>query len=211
MNNNGWAHSLIDQLIQQGVVDFCIAPGSRSTPLALAAARHPKARLKIHFDERGLGFYALGVSLAEQIPAAIIVTSGTAVGNLLPAVMEAFHSHVPLILLTADRPPELRDVGALQATDQIKIFQNFTLWQTDLPTPCESLNDDFIRSQAAYAVFQAMRMGPVHLNCQFREPLFIPAEPQKEGVSQPLFFPTLEIDSQTANHCSCILQQAKGN
>jgi 2-succinyl-5-enolpyruvyl-6-hydroxy-3-cyclohexene-1-carboxylate synthase len=116
---------LIDQLIQQGVVDFCIAPGSRSSPLALAAARHPKARLTVHFDERGLAFYALGVGLANQMPAAVIVTSGTAVGNLMPAVMEAFHSHVPLLLLTADRPPELRNCNANQTTDQIKFFQQF--------------------------------------------------------------------------------------
>ena len=189
MNNNHWAHCLIDQFIQQGVIDFCIAPGSRSTPLALAAARHPKARINVHFDERGLGFYALGISLARQAPTALIVTSGTAVGNLLPAVMEAYHSHMPLVLLTADRPPELRDCGAMQATDQIKIFQNFTFWHFDLPCPGESLGEEFIRSQAAYAVFQAMRMGPVHLNCQFREPLFIPSEPQKEGMGQQLFFP----------------------
>jgi len=209
MNNNGWSHCLIDQLIQQGVVNFCIAPGSRSTPLALAAARHPKANVKVHFDERGLGFYALGMSLTKQFPTAIIVTSGTAVGNLLPAVMEAYHSHVPLILLTADRPAELRDSGAQQSTDQIKIFHNFVLWQADLPCPDESLTEDFIRSQAAFAVFQAMRKGPVHLNCQFREPLFMLAEPQKEGLCQAYFSPHLEIDSQAANHCSHQLQQAK--
>jgi len=209
MNNNTWAHSLIDQLIQQGVVDFCIAPGSRSTPLALAAARHPKARLKVHFDERGLGFYALGISMAKQKPCAVIITSGTAVGNLLPAVMEAHYSHIPMILLTADRPPELRDCGALQTADQIKIFNNFVLWQTDLPCPSESLNDGFIRSQASYAVFHAMRMGPVHLNCQFREPLFASSEPQQEGSCQPLFFPTLSIDSQTAEFCEDKIRKAK--
>ncbi len=209
MNNNQWAHCLIDQLIQQGVADFCIAPGSRSTPLALAAVRHPKARIKVHFDEGGLGFYALGMSQARQLPTALIVTSGTAVGNLLPAVMEAYHSHVPLILLTADRPPELRDCGALQSTDQIRIFQNFVFWQCDLPCPDKSLGEEFIRSQAAYAVFQALRMGPVHLNCQFREPLFIHPEPQMEGTRQPLFFPKLDIDPQTAADCAEMLQNAK--
>ena len=184
MNNSKWAHSLIDQLIQQGAVNFCIAPGSRSTPLALAAARHPKAKITVHFDERGLGFYALGLSQARQFPSVLIVTSGTAVGNLLPAVMEACHSHIPLIVLTADRPPELRSCGANQATDQIKIFQNFTLWQADLPCPDPNIPEEYIRSEAAQAVFQALRMGPVHLNCQFREPLFEEPSPKTEGKRQ---------------------------
>lgn len=187
------AESLIDQLIQQGIVEFCIAPGSRSTPLALGAARHPKARLTVHFDERGLAFYALGLSLAKKMPAVIIVTSGTAVGNLMPAVMEAFHSRVPLILLTADRPDELRDCSANQTTDQIHFFQKFSLWQSDLP--CEA-SEEFIRAQASYAVFNALRKGPVHLNCPFREPLYEPPAPIKEGIAQPLFLPTPSFHQQ---------------
>jgi 2-succinyl-5-enolpyruvyl-6-hydroxy-3-cyclohexene-1-carboxylate synthase len=184
------AHYLIDQLIQQGVLDFCIAPGSRSGPLALAAARHPKARTTVHFDERGLAFYALGISVVSPAPAVLIVTSGTAVGNLLPAVMEAYHSHIPLLLLTADRPPELRDCAANQATDQIKIFQNFVLWQTDLPCNNDSA---FFRAQANYALFHALRGGPVHLNCPFREPLFHSPEVLPEGIPQQQRLPTLSI------------------
>ena len=111
-NNYYFSYQLIDQLIKQGVQDFFLAPGSRSTPLVLAIANHFEARSHIHFDERGLAFYALGYAKASKKPVTILVTSGTAVGNLLPAVMEAKHDSVPLILLTADRSPELRDCGA---------------------------------------------------------------------------------------------------
>lgn len=162
---------LIDQLALQGVVDFFIASGSRSTPLVLAAARHPKARIHRHLDERALGFYALGASLSKQVPVAIITTSGTAVGNLLPAVMEASHASVPLILLTADRPPELRDTASNQTTDQIKIFQNFVRWQFDLAA---DMTDSSVRSKAADAVHRSMfpQPGPVQINCPLREPLY---------------------------------------
>ena len=185
MNYASW---LIDQLIRQGIKCFCIAPGSRSTPLALAAARHRDAQLTVHFDERGLGFYAVGLALASKMPVALIVTSGTAVGNLMPAVMEAFHSRVPLLLLTADRPAELRDCGANQTTDQIKFFQQYVLWQTELP--CEA-PESFTRAQASYAFFQALRKGPVHINCPFREPLYAQPIPFASGTPQPLFFPEL--------------------
>ena len=116
---------MIDQLIQQGIDRFCIAPGSRNTPLVVAAAEHPNAKTIVHYDERGLGFYALGYGKGAKKPAAVITTSGTAAGNLLPSVMEAHHSAIPMLLLTTDRPAELRDCGANQTTDQIKIFSHF--------------------------------------------------------------------------------------
>ncbi len=189
MDNGAWCFHLIDQLICQGITRFCIAPGSRSAPLALAAVRHPKAEITVHPDERGIGFFALGCALGSGPPAAVIATSGTAVGNFLPAVMEAHHSSIPLLLLTADRPPELRDAGANQTTDQVKIFQNFLEWEMDLPCPCPSLGEEFIRSQAAFAAIQAKK-GPVQLNCQFREPLFTPPAALKFGREQPYFLPS---------------------
>lgn len=163
------AHHLIDQLHQLGVTHFCLAPGSRSTPLVQAASKFVKPR--VHFDERGLGFYALGVVKASRKPCALIVTSGTAVGNLLPAIMEAHHSCTPLLLLTADRPIELRDCGANQATDQVKIFQPFVRWQCDL----SDTNEATVRSIAGQAWFYSMQNppGPVQINCQFREPLYV--------------------------------------
>lgn len=159
---------LIDQLVQQGVTHFCTAPGSRSTPLVTVAIEHPKIKTHTHFDERGLGFLALGIAKAKKEPVAIIVTSGTAVGNLLPSIMEAHHTHTPLIVLSADRPYELRDCSANQTTDQIKIFQPFVEWQTDLSTDS---NEKTTRSIGAQAYFYAIR-GPVHINCPFREPLY---------------------------------------
>lgn len=171
---------IIDQLVQQGVENFCIAPGSRSTPLVLAAINHKKAKLHVHFDERGLCFFALGIAKVKKTPAAIIVTSGTAVGNLLPAVMEAHHSNTPLILLTADRPSELRGCSANQATDQTKIFQSFIRWQADLPN---DLNERYFRSMVADGFFHSIANppGPVHFNCPFREPLYNPELEVVEG------------------------------
>lgn len=160
--------NIIDALIQHGITKFCIAPGSRSTPLALAAADHPKADLTVHYDERGLGFYALGHSMATKNPTCVITTSGTAVANLYPAVMEAFHSKVPLILLTADRPHELRFCGSNQATDQVKIFNNCIKAQCELSPHLDENAIHSIISQ--HTCFQ----GPVHINCPFQEPLVRP-------------------------------------
>jgi 2-succinyl-5-enolpyruvyl-6-hydroxy-3-cyclohexene-1-carboxylate synthase len=169
---------IIDQLVQQGVRHFSIAPGSRNTPLVLAAAHHPKARVHVHYDERGAGFFALGLGKGAGIPAAVIVTSGTAVGNLLPCTMEAHHSNAPLILLTADRPPELIEAGANQASDQLKIFQNFTRGQIDLPTSGEGVSERYVRSSLAHAVCLSLKTpGPVQVNWHIRDPLFTPPFP----------------------------------
>lgn len=176
--------NIIDALISHGVTKFCIAPGSRSAPLALAVADHPKADLTVHYDERGLGFYALGHSMSTKKPTAVITTSGTAVANLYPAVMEAFHSNIPLILLTADRPHELRFCGAHQTTDQVKIFNNCIKAQFEISP---HLDDNAIHSIIAqHTRFQ----GPVHLNCPFQEPLIRPhCYPLRAPVSFSL--PTL--------------------
>lgn len=162
------AYWIIDQLIAQGVDHFCLSPGSRSTPLAIAIAEHPLAKSMVHFDERGVGFYALGFGKGAQRAAAVITTSGTAVGNLLPSIMEAHHSHTPMILLTADRPPHLHDCGANQTTEQTQIFGNFVRWKTDFPVQGE---EKYFRSTIAQAVSMA-HSGPVHLNCRFEEPFF---------------------------------------
>jgi len=172
--NEKWGKQLIKELIHQGVRYFCIAPGSRSTALTLAASQHPLANTFVHFDERALGFHALGYAKATRLPAAIIVTSGTAVGNLLPAVMEAHHDHIPLIVLTADRPPELRDTGSNQTTDQVKLFSHHVRWYHELPCPDAHIPPSFIGSTvaAAFAHATSDHSGPVHLNCLFREPFF---------------------------------------
>lgn len=181
--NERASRELIEQLIQQGVTYFCLAPGFRSTPLVLALAEHPSAEVFVHFDERGLGFHALGYAKATRKAAALIVTSGTAVGNLYPAVMEASSCNLPLLILTADRPADLREVGANQTCDQVKFFGNYVRFSFDLPAPSEFLPDRFLATTVAHALFCA-KDGPVHLNCAFPEPFwknrnvpFIPESP----------------------------------
>lgn len=173
MDNEQWAQCIVETLVRLGADYFVCAPGSRSTPLLLAVASNKKARSLVHFDERGLGFHAVGYAKASGKPAVIVVTSGTAVGNLLPAVMEANADHLPLILLTADRPPELRDCGANQTCDQVKLFETQVRWQVDLPCPDSQLGNRYLTSTIAQAITSATvgMPGPVHVNCMFREPL----------------------------------------
>lgn len=168
-----WASLLIEELVRNGVDHFCIAPGSRSAALAVGAARHPGARCVVMVDERGAAFHALGHARATGRPAAVIVTSGTAVANCLPAVVEAAMDRVPLLVLSADRPPELQETGANQTIPQDHIFGDYVRWRGSLPCPDEALDPAMVLTAADQAAFRARRSpaGPVHLNCAFREPL----------------------------------------
>ncbi len=168
-----WAKLLVEELAHNGVTRICIAPGSRSTPLTLAAAENAKIETVVHYDERGAAFYALGYAQATGKPAAVICTSGTAVANCLPAVVEAGQSCVPLMMISADRPPELLDTGALQTIDQTGIFGKYTRWAFNLPTPDESIAPSLVLTTVDQACYRAKRSpaGAVHLNCMFREPL----------------------------------------
>ncbi|NIR44399.1 MAG: 2-succinyl-5-enolpyruvyl-6-hydroxy-3-cyclohexene-1-carboxylic-acid synthase [Gemmatimonadetes bacterium] len=166
-----WGALIIEELVRQGVDRFVIAPGSRSAPLVVAAARSG-ARTTVWLDERGAAFHAVGLARASGVPAAVITTSGTAVANLLPAVVESAMDGVPLVLLTADRPPELRDVGANQTIEQAGIFGDYLRWSLDLPCPDDRVPARIALTAAAESVRRALRdPGPVQLNCQFREPL----------------------------------------
>ncbi|MGB3544776.1 thiamine pyrophosphate-binding protein, partial [Rubrivirga sp.] len=129
--NAMWAALLVEELVRQGVRLFVVAPGSRSTPLALALAAHPSAEVVVHWDERAAAFLALGHGKAVGDPAAVVTTSGTAVANLLPAAAEADAAGVPLLLLTADRPVELRDTGANQTLRQPALLDGVTRWTFD--------------------------------------------------------------------------------
>ena len=171
--NHIWSELIIEELIRNGIDLFCISPGSRSTPLTAAAAYNKKAKKIISYDERGSGFYALGFGQASQKPAAIIVTSGTAVANLYPSVIEAFQSKIPMIILTADRPPELQKAGANQTINQENIFGNYTRWFFNMPCPDYNINPSFVLSNIDNAIRLSMSepKGPVHLNFMFREPL----------------------------------------
>src|ERR1700710_2895690 len=114
--------AFVDELVRCGLRPACTSPGSRNTPLALTLARERRLRTTSHIDERCASFFALGVAKASGVPAALACTSGTAAANYLPAVIEAYEARVPLLVLTADRPPELRDIGAGQTIDQIKLY-----------------------------------------------------------------------------------------
>jgi len=168
-----WARLIIAELARNGIRQICIAPGSRSSPFALAAAENTDISTAVHYDERGVAFFALGYAQATGKAAAVICTSGTAVANCLPAVVEASQSCMPLIILSADRPPELQDSGAPQTITQTGIFGQFVRWEFGLPTPDESISPPFVLTtvdQTCYRAGQSPK-GPVHLNCRFREPL----------------------------------------
>ncbi len=171
--NHLWGTLIVEELVRSGVDYFVICPGSRSTPLAIAVAEKSECRQTVHFDERGAAFLALGYGKATGRPAAVICTSGTAAANFYPAIIEASQSRVPLIVLTADRPPELRDSGALQTIDQVKLFGSYARWFADVPTPSTEISPAYLLSTIDYAVAAASGnpAGPVHLNCMFREPL----------------------------------------
>ncbi|PAP78814.1 2-succinyl-5-enolpyruvyl-6-hydroxy-3-cyclohexene-1-carboxylic-acid synthase [Rubrivirga marina] len=169
--NHLWAALLVEELVRQGTTFFVVCPGSRSTPLAVAVANNPKAEALVHWDERAAGFVALGWGRATGRPAAVVTTSGTAVANLLPAAVEARQSGVPMVLLTADRPPELRETGANQAIRQPGLFATVALWAHDLGTPTPAVDPAVVLTTAAEAVSRACDGGPVHLNLPFREPL----------------------------------------
>ncbi|NGX39757.1 MAG: 2-succinyl-5-enolpyruvyl-6-hydroxy-3-cyclohexene-1-carboxylate synthase [Chlamydiae bacterium] len=193
--NEIWGKTLIEELIQQGVDYFCLSPGNRAAPLALAVANHPKARCFVHYDERGSAFHALGYAKATGKPVCLIVTSGTALGNLMPAVMEAYHSRIPLILLTADRPAELRDTMANQTTDQLKFFGEFTRYFFDLPSPQEGLPERFLGTTIAQLVSRSLFpvQGPVQLNCPFPEPFFEEPGQAIPISAEPIFYTHPEL------------------
>lgn len=168
-----WSSLFIEELTRYGISDFCIAPGSRSTPLTLAVANHPKAITHVHFDERGLGFLALGLSQASSKPVVIITTSGTAVANLYPAVIEAKQSHIPLIIISADRPPELINCAANQAIDQHKIFADYPVFFAQIPTPTESIKSNYLLTTLNQGLFQQhIDKGPIHFNMAIAEPFY---------------------------------------
>ena len=171
--NHVWSSLLLEELYRLGVRDITLASGSRSAPLTMAAAAHPGFRRHLHFDERGLGFMALGLAKGTGRPVAVIMTSGTAVANLWPAVAEAQLTGVPLIILSADRPPELIDNGANQAIDQQGIFGHYPVYQLNLPSPTQTIPAAFVLSSVDQALAQQARTpGPVHFNCMYPEPLY---------------------------------------
>jgi 2-succinyl-5-enolpyruvyl-6-hydroxy-3-cyclohexene-1-carboxylate synthase len=166
--------AFVDELVRCGMRAACTSPGSRSAPLVLSLAREERLRCYSHVDERCAGFFALGLAKSSGLPVAIVCTSGTAAAELLPAAVEAREARVPLLALTADRPPELRENGAGQAIDQLKIFGGAAKWFFEVglhEASPERLR--WMRTLACRAYWTALegRPGVVHLNFALREPL----------------------------------------
>ena len=177
--------ALCDELARCGLQHACTSPGSRCTPIVLSLVREPRIRCFSHVDERCAGFFALGAAKASGRPSAVTCTSGTAAANLAPAVIEAFHARVPMIILTADRPPELRDVGAGQTIDQLKLYGDAVKWFVELGVHDASPDRlRWIRQLASRAYWTALdgRPGPVHLNLPLREPLVLDGPLPAESV-----------------------------
>lgn len=167
------AAAMVDALTAGGVHDACVSPGSRSTPLALAFARDERIKVHVHVDERTAGFFAIGLSAATFAPVALVCTSGTAAAEYHPAVVEASRGRVPLITLTADRPPRLRNTGANQTIDQVELYGTAVRRYLEPPLPATAADADawFDTGVRALEAAHGPRPGPVHVNCPFDEPL----------------------------------------
>lgn len=188
--------AFVEELANAGVRHVCGSPGSRSTPLTIAVARHPALQIWSLLDERSAGFFAYGLARRLQTPVALICTSGTATANYLPALMEARQSRVPLLVLTADRPPELQGIGANQTVDQLKLYGSHVKFFLQMPTP---EGQDVLLRQARQAAWRAVTVavsvpaGPVHVNWPFREPLVPPTEPNRfRQVGSPESHPSVK-------------------
>ncbi|HTY97416.1 MAG TPA: 2-succinyl-5-enolpyruvyl-6-hydroxy-3-cyclohexene-1-carboxylic-acid synthase [Solirubrobacteraceae bacterium] len=181
--------AFVDELARCGMRHACTSPGSRSTPLVISLAREPRLRCHSHVDERCAGFFALGLAKRSGLPAAVACTSGTAVAELGPAVIEAREARVPLLVLSADRPAELREVGAGQAIDQLKLFGSAAKWffEVSLEGGAGPGQLRFVRTLACRAYWTALegRPGAVHLNFPLREPLIGEGELPEDASGRP--------------------------
>jgi 2-succinyl-5-enolpyruvyl-6-hydroxy-3-cyclohexene-1-carboxylate synthase len=168
-----WGSLIVDEMIRNGADYFCISPGSRSTPLTVAVARHPRAKKIVIYDERSAAYHALGYARGSGKPAVLICTSGTALANYGPAVVEASMDYLPLVVISADRPAEMIETGANQTIRQSNFFRDYVRWHFDLPSPNEKINPEMVLTTIDHAVHQAVSdpHGPVHINCHFAEPL----------------------------------------
>ena len=194
--NTLWASIVAEELDRAGVRTVCVSPGSRSTPLAIAFAAHQNLEVLVHIDERSSSFFGLGLAKVTKSPVALLCTSGTAAANYYPAIIEAYYSGIPLIVLTADRPPELRDCGAGQTIDQIRLYGNHVRYFFEVGTPeISGFRLRHLRSLVSRAVGISIGKahtpsGPIHLNFPFQDPLTpvnLPDEvPDDLALTKPL-------------------------
>jgi len=172
--NYAFSQAFVEELARSGLHHACICPGSRSTPLVMSLAQEPRVKTWVHLDERSAAYFAVGMSRALDEPVAIISTSGTAAANFFPAVIEARYSHVPLLIVTADRPPELWEWGANQTIDQSRMYGSQTKWSVNMASP--EVTPDLLRyvrelTCRVFATAIQSPAGPVHVNFPFGEPL----------------------------------------
>ena len=189
--NTVWASVLVETLARLGLSIAILSPGSRSTPLTIAFASHPGIEAIPVLDERSAAFFALGLARKSGLPVVLVCTSGTAGANFYPAVIEARESRVPLLVLTADRPPELRGCHAGQAIDQLKLYGNYPNWQAELAIPSLELSMLAYLRQTVIHAWERTRFphtGVVHLNCPFRDPL--PPLPEVAAADLAKGFPS---------------------
>ena len=203
--NTLWASVLAETLMRLGLQTAIICPGSRSAPLTVAFAQHPELEAIPILDERSAAFFALGLARRTGVPVALICTSGTAGANFYPAVIEAFESHVPLLILTADRPPELRHCHAGQAINQVNLYGAYTHWYAELALPETDLAMlAYLRQTIMQGWNRALNPipGPVHLNIPLREPLAPISDSALEPIAKHFnaaqFFQMVQPSSVTA-------------
>ncbi len=204
--NTLWASILVETLKWLGLTTAIICPGSRSGPLAVAFAQHPQVEAIPILDERSAAFFALGRARRISLPVALVCTSGTAAANFYPAVIEAHQSRVPLLVLTADRPPELRHCHAGQAIDHVKLYGHTPNWQVELALP--SLEPSilaYLRQTMVYAWERSQWPvpGPVHVNLPFRDPLAPVEDPEAMAMATQVmperFFSAVKPQQQTVS------------
>lgn len=187
-----FSDQLVEHFVDSGFTEFVSAPGGRSAALVRAVHNNSRANLQVHFDERGAGFYALGASKVTGKPSVLISTSGTALGNLMPAVIEAHSTRTPLIVLTADLPVENSGIGENQSIKQSGFFRDFSVWSVDLPEPGPELSVSLIQSVASRAI-SASAGGPVHINCRLGKPYLGKKSALESGCEGIKGLPNLEI------------------
>ncbi len=198
--NSLWSSVLVETLSKCGIDRVVVSPGSRSTPLTVAFASHPSIEAIPVLDERSAAFFALGIAKRTHRAVALVCTSGTAAVNYFPAVVEASEARIPLLVLTADRPPELRDCGAGQTINQLRLYGDYPVYQTELDLPDVTRSALERLREGLVAACTHAQWGPVHLNCPFRDPLPPIADASTRDAPEisDAFFEDLQVSSRTS-------------
>lgn len=207
-----YVRSFLSALKDYGVEHIVVSPGSRSTPLAYGVVSDPDFKVSIQVDERSAGFYALGIAKALEKPVVLVCTSGSAAANYFPAIVEAYYARIPLIVVTADRPHELRQVGAPQTIDQVKLYGDHVKWMFDYPlADSYEATEPFVYQQTVRVVAESLQApkGPVHVNIPFREPLLIDLEvkPDKK-VTKAIRYPEQRLAERDKTELTCLINES---